>query len=79
MRFMEVALKRTLCVLPWYRADRACCADTTGLQQGEGESERHDRYGTSGTALHCFYSRAVGFGGLQSRVWPDLAGSSLVR
>jgi hypothetical protein len=26
------------------RADRACCADTSGLRQGEGESQRHDCY-----------------------------------
>ena len=33
------------------RADRACCADTSGLQQGEGEINGHDRNDSSSAAL----------------------------
>ncbi len=44
------------------RADRACCADTSGLQQGEGEIKRHGRYDSALAALRYLSSRTVGFG-----------------
>jgi hypothetical protein len=44
-----------------WRADRACCADTSGLRLGEGESKRHDCYDPCHAALHCLCPRAVGF------------------
>jgi hypothetical protein len=43
------------------RADRACCADTSGLRMGEGSSQRHGCHYRFHPALHCFCPWAVGF------------------
>jgi hypothetical protein len=45
------------------RADRACCAVTSGLQQGKGAIKRHGRYDSALAAHWSLSSRTVGFGG----------------
>jgi hypothetical protein len=69
--------ENSTCTAVVSRADRACCADTSGLLQGEGERDRHHSNDSAGATLCRLSSRAVDFGAWKSPVPPHVMEPSL--